>query len=286
MYKTKKNIFRRKKTKKTKKTKKGGDLKDFFKRGKDAVVSTGHTLNSAMTIGKSNISSLGTLITHPEMAKKQYEVYNTNKENEKMINQMNDLENVEKELEKDCEKVSSENEPKFNKMSDEEQEFYYTLCVDYSANDNVLKLFLEMTTDQRNRVINFYNENKEYLSNFISKVTFELFTNKELNDSLIDTLSIFLLSLPDDIRKVYLEKYDDPDFDASIITLDYLIDILGMISEEKDEDKDKDEENGEDDNQDNSEEKSLGGRKNKKNKKSRKSRKSRKSKKVKNNYIK
>ena len=52
-------------------------------------------------------------------------------------------------------------------MSDEEQEFYYTLCVDYSSNDNVLKLFLEMTTDQRNRVIEFYNENKEYLSNFI-----------------------------------------------------------------------------------------------------------------------
>jgi hypothetical protein len=264
MYKTKKNIFRRKKTKK------GGDLKDFFKRGKNAVVSTGHTLNSAMTIGKSNLNSIGTLITHPQMAKKQYEVYNTNKENEKMISQMNNVENIEKELEKDCEKVSSENEPKFNKMSDEEQEFYYTLCVDYSGDDKVLKLFLEMTTDQRNRVINFYNENKEYLSNFISTVTFELFTNKELDDSLIDTLSIFLLSLPDDIRKVYLEKYDDPDFDASIITLDYLMDTLNMIDEKQMEKKDdEDEYHEEDEYNDMSEKKSLGGRK----KRSRKSRK-------------
>jgi hypothetical protein len=273
MYKTRKNIFRRKKTKK------GGDLKDFFKRGKDAAISTGHTLNSAMTIGKSNISSLGTLITHPQMAKKQYEVYNTNKENEKMISQMNDVENVEKELEKDCEKVSIENEPKFNKMSDEEQDFYYTLCVDYSANDNVLKLFLEMTTDQRNRVINFYNENKEYLSNFISKVTFDLFTKNELDKNLIDTLSIFLLSLPDDIRKVYLEKYDDPDFDASIITLDYLIDTLGMIDEKKMDKTDNDY----DEDEDIIEEKSLGGRKRKsrkrKKKKYIKSRKNSKSKK-------
>ena len=221
MNKTKKHFY--------KKTKKGGDLKDFFKRGKTAAMSTGNTLNSAMTIGKSNLNSIGTLITHPDMAKKQYEVYNTNKENEKMISKMNDIENVEKELEKTCETVSPENEDKFNKLSDEDQEFYYKLCVDYSANDNVLKLFLEMTTDQRNRVIEFYNENKEYLTNFISKITFDLFTKNELNDSLIDPLSIFLLSLPDNIRKTYLEKYDDPDFDASIITLDYLIDILNMI---------------------------------------------------------
>jgi len=250
MYKTKKNIFRRKKTKK------GGNLKDFFTRGKNAASSAANTLNSAMTVGKSNINSIGTLIAHPDMAKKQYEVYNTNKENEKMINKMNDVENVEKELEKECENVSSENEPKFNKMSDEEQEFYYTLCVDYSSNDNVLKLFLEMTPDQRNRVIEFYNENKEYLSNFISKFTFDLFTNNELKDSLIDTLSIFLLSLPDDVRKSYLEKYDDPDFDASIITLDYLIDILNMVDEKKGDAKIEDDENYEED-------KSIGGKKRK-----------------------
>lgn len=255
MHKTKKNIFRRRKTKK------GGDLKDFLKRSKNSAMSTAHTINSAMTIGKSNLNSIGTLITHPNMAKKQYEIYNTNKENEKRINKINDVESIEKELEKECEKVSPENEVKFNKMSDEEQEFYYTLCVDYSSNDNVLKLFLDMTTDQRNRVINIYNENKEYLSNFISKFTFELFTKNELDNNLIDTLNIFLLSLPDDIRKVYLEKYDDPDFDASIITLDYLIDILGMIDEKKDQDinEDNDEDNGEDI----GETKSIGGKKRK-----------------------
>ena len=253
MHKTKKHIFRRRKTKK------GGDLKDFFKRGKNTAMSTAHTINSAMTIGKSNLNSIGTLITHPDMAKKQYERYNINKENEKRINKINDVESIEKELEKDCEKVSPENEDKFNKLSEEEEEFYYTLCIDYSSNDNVLKLFLEMTTDQRSRVIDIYNENKEYLSNFISKFTFELFTKNELDNNLIDTLSIFLLSLPDDIRKVYLEKYDDPDFDASIITLNYLIDILGMIDEKKDGIDDNDEDIDEDIDK----EKSIGGKKRK-----------------------
>ena len=173
----------------------------------------------------------------------KYKDYKTNQEIVENINKTPSYKS-------DCEKIINSD---YNHLSDNEIDMLFILCNTFNLDKTLMKLYSNMSLKQKKKVFRHVNK-KDHNWEFASTISFVLYSEKNLDEDLINSMCIFLLALPKKKQVFYINKFYDNnnesssdktedytgtdeytdinDFDVSSITFEYLSNALKM-SEKK-----------------------------------------------------
>jgi hypothetical protein len=173
----------------------------------------------------------------------KYKDYKTNQEIVENINKTPSYKS-------DCEKIINSD---YNHLSDNEIDMLFILCNTFNLDKTLMKLYSNMSLKQKKKVFKHVNK-KDHNWEFASTISFVLYSEKNLDEDLINSMCIFLLALPKKKQVFYINKFYDNnnesssdktedytgtdeytdinDFDVSSITFEYLSNALKM-SEKK-----------------------------------------------------
>jgi hypothetical protein len=172
----------------------------------------------------------------------KYKDYKTNQEIVENINKTPSYKS-------DCEKIINSD---YNHLSDNEIDMLFILCNTFNLDKTLMKLYSNMSLKQKKKVFKHVNK-KDHNWEFASTISFVLYSEKDLDEDLINSMCIFLLALPKKKQVFYINKFYDNnnessdktedytgtdeytdinDFDVSSITFEYLSNALKM-SEKK-----------------------------------------------------
>jgi len=169
--------------------------------------------------------------------------------NQKIVENINKTPNYESE----CDEIINRD---YNHLNDNEIDTLFILCNKFGSDKNAMNLYANMSSNQKKRVSRHVDK-KDHDWESVSTISFALYTEKDLDEELINSMCIFLLALPIKKRLFYMGKFYDEsvyksedytgtdkytdisyEYDVSNITFEYLRDELKK-SEQKQASKKK-----------------------------------------------